>query len=157
MFVRLLFLINILIAGCAFADEPNANVTGFIYNTSFSDSKFQNNKTLGAVNIDADYNNFAARVQLGTVEGVFRRGVLEYSLPTSEKSEFIYQFGRFSRVDSFNDGVIDSPSSYQMAVLPFAGNSYRMINNAFAMIDGHNVQVKYKTDYNQAVRYFRGK
>lgn len=127
------------LVGSVFADEPNFSVSGFAYNTSFSNSSFQNSRSIVAVNLDADYAGFAARAQVGSYEDPVRRAVLEYATNIGPSSDVVYQVGRFARVDSFFNGVVDNPASSQMDVLPFAGYSYRMFNGAFVLMDGQQV------------------
>lgn len=156
MFARLVFLISLFVSASAIADdntseyllnnEPHTSITGFVYNTTFSDSNWHDNRTVAAVNLDFDYGNFAARAQIGTYDSVFRRGVLEYSWPVGGQSAIIYQVGRFSRVTAFNDNVVDAPASWNMAIPPFSGYSYRMINGSFALMDGHRLLIPYRTE-----------
>lgn len=127
-----------VMSGMSFAD--GISVTGYAFNTTFADNDFHKNRNILAVNVDADYSNFAIRTQLATfdAEETIRRGVLEYAAPVFG-NDTIVQVGRFSRVDSFYNGVLDAPGNYQMAILPFAGYSYRMYNGSFTAMDGINL------------------
>lgn len=152
MFVRLISLISILLlCANAYSNEIGLNVSGFVYNTTFSDNRFHDNRTIAAVNVDADYEKFAIRTQLASTENALRRAVFEYSLPVHEKTEVIYQAGRFNRIDSFSNNALDAPASSQMAILPLAGYSYRMINGDFALMDGQQLIVSNRTNWGHLV------
>lgn len=163
MFARLVFLISLLVSTSVFADdnspeyllnkEPHTSVTGFVYNTTFSQSNWHDNRSVAAVNLDFDYGNFAARAQIGTYDSVISRGTLEYSTPIGEQAAVIYQVGRFSRVTAFNDNIVDAPASWNMAIPPFSGYSYRMINGSFALMDGHRLLVPYRTDAGNMITF----
>lgn len=153
MLEKLVSLISILIlSGNLMAEEAGVNFSGFLYNTTFSDNKFHDNRNIVAVNADIDYYNFAVRTQISNTPDPIRRAVIEYAGPISEKTDFVYQIGRFSRIDSFSNTVLDSPASSQMAILPFAGYSYRMINGDFALMDGHQIQVSGRTPWDHLIR-----
>lgn len=123
----------------ALAGEPNYSINGFLYNTSFSQTSFHEPRTVLAVNFDADYGPLAFRAQAGTYDETVRRAVVEYSTNIGEVSDITYQAGRFARVDSFFNGIVDTPASSQMAMLPLAGYSYRMFNGAFVLMDGQQI------------------
>lgn len=142
---RLILLISILISTTAIAIDYGANISGYIFYTTFSDTTFHNNRKVVAINMDADIANTAIRAQVAGLDSSsnIRRLVLEQSM-SLYGTDIIYQIGRFGRVDSFYNGVLDSPGDYQMAILPFAGYSYRMYNGSFTTMDGHNLIVKRK-------------
>lgn len=156
MFV--LFVLLISLSSVAFANEipedPNFSVSGYAFNTTFQDTHFHENRSVVAVNLDADYKQFAFRTQITSADPTIRRAVIEYSVPLGTNTEFVYQYGRFGRIDSFFNGVLDSPASFQMAILPFAGYSYRMYNGSFTLMDGHHVVLR--NHYGDNLITFRG-
>jgi hypothetical protein len=58
-----IFLISLL-SGVAMADTPNLSLSGFAYNTYFSDSDFHRSRSVIAGNFDADWSRFAIRGQV---------------------------------------------------------------------------------------------
>lgn len=142
-------LISALFALTASAQELPENLTygGFIYNTTFGDKNWQKDRTVAAVNVDYFVDRLAFRTQLSTYENQpVRRAVVEYAHPIASSIEMIYQGGRFSRSDTFYEGITDNPGNYHQAVLPFAGYSYRMFNGAFVIMDGVNAKSVIKLD-----------
>lgn len=129
------------------SDDANISLSGFVYNTTFSDNDWHDNRTVLSINGDFDYGVLAFRTQLSTTDVPVRRMVGEISYPFGEHVEMTYQVGRFSRLNSFYNSVLDSPSSYQMAMLPLSGYSYRMFNGSFSMMDGHNFITSVTTQY----------
>lgn len=147
MFAKLILLSSLFICSIANANEIGFNYSGYVYNTTFSDSGMHNSRTVMAINLDTDYSNYAIRTQIANVNSDFklRRLVAEVSLPVASSTDVTYQIGRFGRVDSFYNSVLDSPSSYQMAILPFGGYSYRMFNGSFVLMDGQQMIIKQRT------------
>lgn len=145
--------------GWAGTSIGDVQVSGFAYTTMFSDNNWYNDRTTANVNLDYDVNSFALRAQASTYhKGTIRRLLAEYAFSPYENVEMVGQVGRFSRVDSFQSGVTDSPASYQMAMLQQAGYSYRMFNGAFALMDGLNFWTSYRNDvFLVKARYARGK
>jgi hypothetical protein len=135
-------------------------VNGFIYNTTFGDKDWQNGRTVAAINADYFLGSFAARTQLSSYQDQhIRRAVLEYSHPIGSNVEMVYQAGRFTRLESFYEGITDNPGNYKQAILPFGGYSYRMFNGAFVIMDGVQGQATFKLpqDYLLRARYSQGK
>lgn len=155
MFAKLILLSSALISFIANANEIGFNYSGYVYNTTFSDSAMHNSRNVLALNLDADYSNFAIRTQLANVNSDFklRRLVGEAAFPVTSSIDVAYQIGRFGRVDSFYNGVLDSPSSYQMAILPFGGYSYRMFNGSFVLMDGQQVIIKQRVDAGSIISF----
>jgi hypothetical protein len=138
----------------------NMAINGFIYNTTCADKDWQNDRTVGALNLDYFTGNFAARTQLSTYSDQhIRRAVLEYSHPIGSNVEMVYQVGRFTRLESFYEGITDNPGNYKQALLPMSGYSYRMFNGAFVIMDGYQGQATFKlpNDYLLKARYSAGK
>ena len=145
---KLILLISFLIISVsANAIDYGGNLSGYLFYTAFSDHNFHSDRKVIAVNMDADIANTAIRAQVAGLDSstFVRRLVLEQALSVYN-IDIIYQIGRFGRVDSFYNGVLDSPGDYQMAILPFAGYSYRMYNGSFTTMDGHNLVLKKKLD-----------
>ena len=165
MFKHLLLATSIFLSSFAHAvveweGKPDAlQVSGFVYATEFSDSDWYNGRNIAAVNIDYDTNLLAFRTQLQSYDNQhIRRLVAEYSMSPFSNVEFIGQVGRFSRVDALFNGVTDNPASYQMAMMPNAGYSYRMFNGAFVIMDGVTLQTSWRNqDMLIKVRYSEGK
>ena len=152
-FVLLISLIISPLVVIASEDEIWFNYSGFVYNTTFSDNTFHNNRNVVALNADIDYMNVAFRTQVSIHDSLpIRRAVFEFSNIISEKVEYVYQIGRFSRVNSFYNAVLNPPADYQMAMLPLAGYSYRMFNGSFVLMDGHNFMTTYKMDNGNLIR-----
>jgi hypothetical protein len=144
MMKHILFLLSFFITS-AFAET---SVTGFAYTTQFGDHDWHDPRTIVSVNVDYFNGAFAARTQLSTFKDqTIRRAVLEYSIPLSERIETTFQVGRFSRLDSFYEGITDSPANYRQAILPFAGYSFRMLNGTFTLMDGIKNEMTFKTDH----------
>lgn len=146
MFARLILLISLLVPCVTLADSHlDTKASGFLYNTTWEDKDLHDNRTVLGVNLSAEYKNFAVRTQLANTDEPIRRLTLEYSQPIVDSStEGTIRVGRFGRVESFYSNVLDTPSSWQMAVLPFAGYSYRMFNGSFVLLDGVQGEVKHK-------------
>lgn len=133
-----LFLISIISFN---ANAVETNFSGFLYNTSFSDNDFHENRTALIINGDAFFNGVALRTQLSSEYKQPRRATVEYSFPVG-KSEVVYQIGRFGRTNTFYNSILDSPAGFQMAMLPLAGYSYRMYNGAFVLMDGQQILLR---------------
>jgi len=145
---KLILLISFLIVSVsANAIDYGGNLSGYLFYTAFSDHSFHNDRKVVAINMDADIANTAIRAQVAGLDSstFVRRLVLEQAISVYN-TDIIYQIGRFGRVDSFYNGVLESPGDYQMAILPFAGYSYRMYNGSFTTMDGHNLILKKKLD-----------
>lgn len=123
------------------ANAIETNFSGFLFNTSFSDSNFHENRTSLVLNADAYYSGLALRTQLSSEYKQPRRATIEYSFPLSS-TEIVYQIGRFGRTNTFYNSILDSPASFQMAMLPLAGYSYRMYNGAFVLMDGQQILLR---------------
>lgn len=120
-------------------------ITGFVYTTQFSDNNWHRGRTIGVANFDIHDEQFAFRGQLSTYKDQhLRRAVIEYSHPVGSTVEMVYQLGRFTRVESFYEGITDNPGSYRQALLPMAGYNYRMLNGAFVILDGAKAQATFK-------------
>jgi hypothetical protein len=123
----------------------NFSITGFAYATEFGDSDWHNGRSVAAVNMDWHQDNWAVRTQVSSYrQQHIRRAVVEYSHPIGENVEMVYQAGRFSRLESFYEGITDSPANYKQAIMPFGGYSYRMFNGAFVIMDGVQAQATFK-------------
>lgn len=144
MFEKLLLLISLLIFTQLVHAEPTFQTSGFLYNTTWQDNKFHSDRTVLAVNMSVEEGPLAFRTQLNTTENALRRATIEYSFVPIEDVETIAMLGRFGRVESFYNNILDAPSSSQMAVLPFAGYSYRMFNGSFVLMDGLGLVNKIK-------------
>jgi hypothetical protein len=137
----------------------NFSVTGFAYVTDFGDHAWHEQRSTLAVNTDWFVGNFAIRSQVSTYEDQnVRRLTAEYSEPFFDRFELIGRVGRFTRVDTFYNGISDSPSNWRQAILPFAGYSYRMHNGSFVVMDGAQVQGNWKINskYLLSARYSKG-
>lgn len=136
MLKHLLLSISILFASTALA-ESNTEFSGFAYTTQFGDAKWQESKSIVAMNVDHMHDWFDFRAQVSTYESSpVRRLTIGSTFSVSTRSHATVQLGRMSRVNSFFDNVVDTPAASGMALLPMAGYSYRMFQGAFVLADG---------------------
>ena len=133
-------LISLLLSISSHAENVELRLSGFVTGTAFSQSDWYDNTKNIAVNVDATYEDLAIRGQIGEpYDNIIRRLVFEKSLWIKEQQEVTIQFGRFPRLDSFYNGVTDSPGTSGMAMLPLGEYNRRMVQNrTFNTVDGIN-------------------
>jgi hypothetical protein len=143
MFARLILLISLLLFSTFSFADLTKSISGYLYNTTWEDENFNENRTVAAVSGSIEGDNLALRGQVSTSDLIVRRLTLEYS-GTGLSTEHTATVGRFNRVESFFNNLLDAPSSTQMAVLPFGGYNYRMFNGSYVLLDGIGYTNKYK-------------
>lgn len=126
--------------------EINTQISGFVFNTSFSDSDWYNDRTVGAVNLDMNTDLVSIRGQFTSLsDSPIRRLTLEYDTPLVSGVEAIFKVGRFPRLSSFYNSVTDTPASSGMSLLPQAGYNYRMYTGSFVMMDGLQTSISWRS------------
>lgn len=141
MLKKLILLINLIYTPIVLANSTT-EMSGFAYRTNFGDDKWQQSKSVIAINVDHMHELFNVRAQISSYENSpIRRLTIgkTFRLFDVEKSHTTIQVGRVSRINSFFDNVIDTPATTNMAILPMAGYSYRMFQGAFVLVDGFKI------------------
>lgn len=148
MFKLIAVLITLMLPGATYAGNIDTNISGFITGTAFSDSNWQPSSYSAATNVDIFYNDWAIRGQLAIpYEQPIRRLVVEKSFWLGHRQELLLQVGRFPRIDSFYNGITDTPGTAGMAMLPLGKYNYRLNDNrTFNTINGIQAIYSVKTD-----------
>ena len=147
MLQKLKSLISVFIIGCSTqmmgCNVEAAEISGFAYATVFGDDNWQKDRSVVAVNIDHMTDVVDIRGQVSTYANApIRRLTIGHTFNTYRDGSLTVRAGRFSRVDSFFDNVLDSPSASGMALLPMAGYNYRMFQGAFTLMDGVKISAQ---------------
>jgi hypothetical protein len=155
MSTSLKLLINSLLLCSTLAiAEVESNVSGFVYSTIFSNNEWQNNKTVGALNLDLMSDHIRGTLQVGTEEkSHIRRAAIEISYPINGNNTGYLTIGRFPRLDSFYNNATDNPASSGMAILPFAGYNYKFQTGTFVTLDGVEAKGTYLTKNSDLITY----
>ena len=143
MWQKLKSLISIFVMGCSTqmmgcnVAEASTEVSGFAYATMFGDDHWQKDRYAVAMNVDYMTDVVDIRGQVSSYENApVRRLTIGRTFNTYKDGSMTIRAGRFSRVDSFFDNVVDAPASSGVAMLPLAGYNYRMFQGAFTLMDG---------------------
>lgn len=147
MFKKYLLIFTFLFSNSSFSssleteekEEINYSVTGFVTTTVFSQSHFYNDEIELALNLDVMYGDYAARTQFSTSNNISRisRFTLEKSIDIDSNKELLVKVGRFPRLVSFYNNLTDSPSTYDVAMIPLGVYTRRLLKSqAFNAIDG---------------------
>lgn len=137
-----LFLSNVVFAESQFnlGDKLTIRTSGFAAGTVFSDNDFYPDRYTAAMNIDANYGEWALRTQVAApYKFPVRRLALERAFPIPG-GDVTLQLGRLQRLDSFHNSTVDAPGTSGMAMLPIS--VYRREgtgNTTFNIIDGARV------------------
>lgn len=125
--------------------ESEIEMSGFAYATLFSDSNLHDNRYVTAMNADysTDLLDFKGQISNYT-ESPIRRLTVERSFSIGKKSDVTIKLGRFSRINSLYNNILDTPASTSMAMLPMASYPYRFFSGAFTIMDGAKVDFQTK-------------
>jgi hypothetical protein len=143
--------------GCnpALADTE---ISGFAYNTTFGDQHWQQSRSVVAANFDYTTNVVDVRGQFSTYENEpIRRLTIGRTFNSYKDGHISIRAGRFSRVDSFFNNVVDTPAASGMDILPMAGYNYRMFQGSFTIMDGIKVDTyNHFGDHALSLHYSKG-
>lgn len=127
-------------------NKINLTASGYVNFTNFSDSSWYEDSNRIALNFNLLYDSYAIRTQLiSGSDNRINRFTIEKNLPLFD-NELLIKVGRFPRLVSFYNNLTDSPSSYDIAMIPLGVYNRRLITSqSFNAIDGISLEYTYST------------
>lgn len=158
--ISLLFLLLITAVSASGQDSKHYsplsdieyNLSGFVTATAFSDKTWFDNTKNVALNYDLQYQDWIVHTQLAEpYKNIIRRFTIEKNFSNDHNdSEVSVQVGRFPRLQSFYNNILDDPGSIGFAMIPLGEFSRRVIlNRSFNSLDG--IKISHTMHYNKGI------